>query len=164
MDFLPDQASFLLLLLPPPDSRIRGCFKRIVTRRCSSSWRIGGGERKNKHWRQKDSRETRYVIKTCHLVKLFSLHLRRNSTRLRRRELWVLGLSLLFLSFALQLLRWYYFIKLLILSSSCKIQVLSGAFICRWLANRGCLLFLRRGVKLLLTLDANKTDALHELN
>jgi hypothetical protein len=26
------------------------------------------------------------------------------------------------------------------------------------------LLFLRRGVKLLLTLDANKTDALHELN
>jgi hypothetical protein len=44
-------------------------------------------------------------------------------------------------------------------------EVLSGAFICRWLANRGCLLFLRRGVKLLLLpLDANKTDALHELN
>jgi hypothetical protein len=27
-----------------------------------------------------------------------------------------------------------------------------------------CLLFLRRGVKLLLPLDANKTNALHELN
>ncbi len=53
---------FLLLLLPPPDSRICGCFKSIVTRSCSSTWRIGGGERKNKEWRQKDSRETRYVI------------------------------------------------------------------------------------------------------
>ncbi len=63
----------------------------------------------------------------------------KNSTRLRRRELCVLWLSLLFLSFSLQLLRWYFFIKLLILSSSCKIQVLSGAFISRWLANRGCL-------------------------
>jgi hypothetical protein len=39
----------------------------------------------------------------------------------------------------LQLLRWYFFINLLILSSSCKIQVRSGAFISRWLANRGCL-------------------------
>ncbi len=63
----------------------------------------------------------------------------KNSTRLRRRELCVLWLSLLFLSFSLQLLRWYFFINLLILSSSCKIQVRSGAFISRWLANRGCL-------------------------
>ncbi len=38
-------------------------FKKIVMRSCRSTPRKGGGERKNKEWRQQDSRETRYVIK-----------------------------------------------------------------------------------------------------